>query len=149
MSEFQMKRNNFPSPKSRFDQGIFGTEKDIKSDSISIRFTDFRQENLRETLRQIFKRLIDDEVLKIMQEDNSSSEFINARVNEIFSEFINNDREELLTKLSDKYNQLKEENMYLIEEKDKVNIFIIKYIYLSYNLISFYMYKKIVIRNFR
>lgn len=84
------------------------------------KFQDVRFETLKESLKGIYKRLLDDEILKVMREDHSSSDFINERIEEIFNEVIDNDREELLNKLAEKYQILKNQYDELLFEKEKV-----------------------------
>lgn len=84
------------------------------------KFHEARFETLKESLKGIYKRLLDDEILKVMREDHSSSDFINERIEEIFNEVIDNDREELLNKFAEKYQVLKNQYEDLLIEKEKV-----------------------------
>jgi hypothetical protein len=76
-------------------------------------FHESRLSSLRQVLQSIFTRLLEDPMLKILSSDKLSSEFVNSRVNEIFTEVIDNEREGYYSSLFEKYAR---ENLSLREE---------------------------------
>ena len=86
-------------------------------------FHEDRTNSIKTALRSIFKKLIEDPMLKLISSDkNIASEFVNSRINEIFSEIIENDREDYYSSLFEKYAQ---ENLNLKDEYIKVLLNII------------------------
>lgn len=66
-------------------------------------YPETRLSSLKQALNLVYKKIIEDPMLKVLSSDNTSSEFVNARVNEIFHETIENERESYYSSLLEKY----------------------------------------------
>ena len=66
-------------------------------------FSESRLSSLKQILHSIYAKILDDPMMKVLSNDNISSEFITTRVNEIFYECIENEREAYYSNLFEKY----------------------------------------------
>lgn len=84
-----------------------------------------RLESLKEDLTVIYQRICADDLLKTMNQDPISLEFVAQRVKEIFEEVICTEREALLENSLKQVAKLTEKNQQLQEISANVRIFLI------------------------
>ena len=84
----------------------------------SFDFQEARLASLKPVIQSIFSKIKDDPMLKVLSSDKLSSEYVSSRVNEIFTEVIENERESFYSQLFEKYAR---ENLSLREEFMHVN----------------------------
>ena len=84
-------------------------------------FYDIRFRILSETIQKICFRIEEDELISILKEDSDSREFIFERIKEIFEEFVKEDRQIIMNKINEKFEEKSEKNREYKEIVDKLH----------------------------
>ncbi|KAL4511780.1 hypothetical protein ABPG72_012625 [Tetrahymena utriculariae] len=78
---------------------------------------EMRFQTLQETIRDVYEKVIKDDLIQTMKDNPISQEYIHQRVRELFEEIVLSEREVIIDKLSSQYTFLKAEFSKLENEK--------------------------------
>lgn len=109
----------------------------LKNPAKSLEFTaESRLSSLKQTLHAVYTKILEDPMTKVLSNDHTSCEFVTARVNEIFNESIDNEREHYYSSLFEKYLQ---ENLELRDQLLEVLLSFIKILFIFTLFLSIFV----------